>query len=154
VNGYLMDTNHVVAWEGGNPALMAKLDAMSKDNLVCTCAIVIGEMSAGHYMTDGDPRRRHQVRQFLNIWVIPYVVEVRATTESYYGQIVGRLWKVPPLPKSSTDTDAHLVSLGVNVNDVWIVACAWEHNLTLLTADKMAKIREVTPEVTFENWLV
>jgi predicted nucleic acid-binding protein len=149
-----MDTNHVVAWEADNPALMAKLDPMSKDNLVCTCAIVIGEMSAGHYMTDGDLQRRHQVRQFLNIWVIPYVVDVRATTESYYGRIMGRLWKIPPLPKPSSGTDAHLVSFGVNVNDVWIVACAWEHNLVLLTSDNMTNIRNVTPEVAFENWLV
>lgn len=127
---------------------------MPKNTLVVTSAIVMGEMSAGHYMTDEDLLRRHQVRQFLNIWVTPYVINVSATTESYYGQIMGRLWKIPPLPKKSTDTDAHLVSLGVNVNDVWIVACAWERNLILLTTDNMINVRNVTPEVTFENWLV
>ena len=70
MNGYLMDTNHVVAWEAGNPALMSRLDSMPKNTLVVTSAIVIGEMSAGHYMTDGDLQRRHQVRQFLNIEVV------------------------------------------------------------------------------------
>jgi predicted nucleic acid-binding protein len=149
-----MDTNHVVAWEAGNLAVRAKLDSMPTNTLVCTSAIVLGEMSAGHHMTAGDLQRRHQVRQFLNIWVIPYVVAVSATTENYYGQIIGRLWKIPPLPKKGTDTDAHLVSLGVNVNDVWIVASAWEHNLILLTSDSMTNIRNVTSEVTFENWLV
>jgi predicted nucleic acid-binding protein len=149
-----MDTNHVVAWEAGDATLMARLDSLPKNTLVCTSAVVLGEVAAGHYMTDGDLQRRHQVGQFLHIWVIPYVVAVSATTDSYYGKIMGRLWKMPPLPKVGTKTDAHLVSLGVDHNDVWIVACAWEHNLILLTTDNMTNIRNVTPEVTFENWLV
>lgn len=145
MNGYLLDTNHLNAWEAENLAFTAKLNSLPKNTIVCTSAICLGEMSAGLYMTSGDPQRRHQVRQFLSREVIPYVIAVSATTDSYYGQIMGRLWKITPLPKPRTSTDAHLVSLGVNVNDVWIVACAWEHNLTLLTTDKMAKIREVTP---------
>lgn len=153
MNGYLLDTNHLNAWEAGNLSFTAKLNSLAKNTLVCTSAIALGEMSAGHYMTSGDPQRRHQVRQFLNVWVIPYVVNVSGTTESYYGRIMGRLWKIPPLSRTGERTDAHLVALGVDINDVWIVACAWEHNLVLLTTDNMSNIRNVTPEVTFDNWL-
>lgn len=149
-----MDTNHVTAWEAANLVLMAKLNSLPKDTLVCTSAITLGEMSAGHEMTNGDPSRRHQVRAFLNIYVIPYIVVISHTTEFYYGQIMGRIWKAKSPPKSSVSTDQHLVNLGVNVNDVWIVACAWEHGLTLLTTDSMTAIRDVTPEVAFENWCV
>jgi len=151
-----MDTNHVVAWEAQNPLLLAKVKSLPKDTLLCTSAITLGEMSAGHEMTSGDPQRRHQVNQFLNIYVIPYAVAVTDATRSYYGQIIGRIWRRQPPANASVSTDAHLLSLGVDINDVWIVACAWEHGLTLLTTDSMANIRAVTvtAEVNFDNWLI
>jgi len=155
VNGFLMDTNHVIAWEARNPALIAKLEALPKNDLVYACAITLGEIAAGHEMTSGDLVRRHQVEQFLNLYVLPKEIAITLYTRSYYGQIMGRLWRRTPPAKPSVSTDSHLVNtLGVNVNDVWIVACAWEHGLILLTTDSMTNIRNVTPEVTFENWLV
>jgi predicted nucleic acid-binding protein len=46
-----------------------------------------------------------------------------------------------------------LSDLGVDVNDVWIVAVAWEHNLTLLTNDRMPVLREVVGnDVEFDSW--
>jgi predicted nucleic acid-binding protein len=153
VNGYLMDTNHVVAWEAQNPPLIAKLTALPPNTLVYTSAITLGEITAGHEMTPGDPTRRQQAKAFLNIYAVPDAVAVTHYTEWYYGRIIGRIWKRTPPAKASISTDAHLVSLGVNINDVWIVACAWEHGLILLTTDKMDCIREVVPEVTWENWL-
>jgi predicted nucleic acid-binding protein len=153
VNGYLMDTNHVTAWEEKSPALIAKIESLPKNTLIYTSAVTLGEISAGHEMTaPGDAQRRHLVKQFLNLYIIPYAVSVTHATESYYGQIIGRIWKGTPPPKATISTDAYLVSLGVNINDVWIVACAWEHGLILLTADNMSAIRNVTPEVSFENW--
>jgi predicted nucleic acid-binding protein len=148
-----MDTNHVTAWEAQNPVLIAKMNSLPKNTLICTSAITLGEMSAGHQMTSGDAQRRHQVKTFLNLYVIPYAVSISHATESYYGQIIGRIWKKVPPSKSSVKTDAHLVALGVDVNDVWIVASAWEHGLTLLTTDNMACIRAVITEVQFESWL-
>jgi predicted nucleic acid-binding protein len=89
----------------------------------------------------------------LALNLIAYTVSISDATESYYGQIIGRIWKQTPPAKPSISTDAHLVNLGVNINDVWIVASAWEHGLILLTADKMACIKAVVAEVTWENWL-
>lgn len=154
MNGYLMDTNHVTAWEAQVPALVAKLQALPANTRVCTCAITLGEIAQGHEMTNGDLQRRHQVKQFLNIWVNPYVVKLSDTTGAYYGQIIGRIWKRTSPASKKISTDEHLVKQGVNINDVWIVACAWEHGLTLLTTDGMTAIRNVTPEVTFDNWCI
>lgn len=151
--GYLLDTNHVTAWEAGNAFLLTKLQSLPKNTLVCTSAITLGEISAGHEMTPGDTHRRHVVRQFLNIYIIPDARPISYSTAFYYGQIMGRLWKRTSPPKPSVSTDSHLVNtLGININDVWIVACAWEHGLTFLTTDSMTAIKTVTPEVTFENW--
>jgi len=148
-----MDTNHVAAWEGENQSLFTKLQSLPKNTLIFTSAVTLGEIYAGHEMTGGDAQRRHKVRQFLSIFVIPYAVSISANTESYYGQIIGRIWKSNPPPKPNIATDAHLVSLGVNINDAWIVASAWEHGLILLTADKMAVIKAVVPEVQWQNWI-
>ena len=150
--GYLMDTNHVTAWEANNPNVLAKVQSLPQDTLLCTSAITLGEMSAGHHMANGDPHRRHLVRHFLTIYVIPYAVPISHSTELYYGQIMGRIWRAKPPASDKVSTDRHLVEIGVNINDVWIVACAWEHGLILLTTDKMTLIRDVTPEVKFENW--
>jgi predicted nucleic acid-binding protein len=48
-----------------------------------------------------------------------------------------------------------LIQQGVDINDVWIFATAWTHNLTLLTQDGMGAIRAVVPdeEVAVEDWL-
>lgn len=148
-----MDTNHVHAWEAQSPVLIAKLKSLPENTLVFTSAITLGEISAGHEMTSGDPQRRHLVRQFLNLNIIPDSLVISHYTQSYYGRIMGRIWKRSPPSKAGVRSDAHLVQLGVDMNDVWIVACAWEHGLTFLTTDTMAAIRVVTPEVTFENWL-
>jgi tRNA(fMet)-specific endonuclease VapC len=148
-----MDTNHVTAWEADHQSLIAKVKSLPKSDLIFTSAITLGEISAGHQMNAGDAQRRHQVKQFLNVYVIPYAKSISISTELYYGQILGRIWKQTPPANSGISTDAHLVSLGVNINDAWIVASAWEHGLTLLTADRMACIKAVVSEVKWENWL-
>jgi len=153
VIGYLMDTNHVYAWEEQKTGIVSKVQALPKDDLIFTSVISLGEISAGHHMTNGDARRRHLFRNFLNIYVIPSAIEVKHSSEDYYGQIMGRIWRKHPPSSPRTSTDLHLAQLGVNINDIWIAASAWEHGLILLTADKMACIREILPEVNWDNWL-
>jgi predicted nucleic acid-binding protein len=150
-----MDTNHVTAWEARKPTLIAKVEALPTTDLIYTCAITLGEIAAGHEMTSGDQQRRHQVQQFLNIYLLPKVIEISHYTERYYGQIMGRIWKKHSPARASISSDKHLVDLGINMNDVWIVACAWERGLILLTSDSMTVIRGVvtSKEVSFENWL-
>lgn len=155
MNGYLMDTNHVAAWEAQNQSLIRKMTSLPPNTLIYSSAITLGEISAGHQMTSGDALRRHQVKQFLDLYIVPNSVPVSHYTESYYGQIIGRIWKHTPPANASISTDAHLVALGVNINDVWIAASAWERGLILLTTDKMACIRAIitASEITWDNWL-
>ena len=134
--------------------ILAKISSLPKNTLIYGSAITLDEISAGHEMTQDDLRRRHLVRNFLNIYIVPNALSVTHSTARTYGEIIGRIWKKRPPSNPNTKTDAHLVSLGVDINDVWIVACAWEHGLTLLTTDAMTCIKEViSPEVEWENWL-
>ena len=81
-----------------------------------------------------------------------HACEVSINTGIYYAKIMERIWQRWP-PKSSTKTEAHLASLGVDINDVWVVAVAWEHGLIVLTQDKMQAIKDVTTEVEFDCWI-
>jgi predicted nucleic acid-binding protein len=149
-----MDTNHVTAWEANDAKILVKMTSLPPgQTLVFTSVITLGEIAASFEMTSGDPKRRHAAANFLNIYAIPYAVNVTPYTRGYYGQIVGRIWKKWSPASSSKKTEVHLVSLGVDINDVWIVACAWEHGLILLTTDAMTNIKSVVPEVTWDSWL-
>jgi predicted nucleic acid-binding protein len=151
-----MDTNHVVGWEGDHQSILSKISSLPpEDTLIFASAITLGEMAAGHEMTPGgDPRRRQLVQNFLNIYVAPYALSITHSTARTYSEIIGRIWKKRPPSSAKIKTEAHLVSLGVDINDVWIVACAWEHGLTLLTTDSMTCIKEaISPDVEWDSWL-
>jgi predicted nucleic acid-binding protein len=66
---------------------------------------------------------------------------------------MSRIWKRHSPSRGSISTDLHLANLGLNINDVWIMAVAWEHGLIMATTDKMERIRESVSEVEWENWL-
>jgi predicted nucleic acid-binding protein len=102
-----------------------------------------------------DQRRRDEYIAFINGEFRPHALPVSASTDKYYADIIGRIWQKYPPANPKLKTEAHLVSLGIDINDVWAVAVAWEHGLTFVTQDKMEKIREVISEaeVPFECWI-
>ena len=153
MRGYLFDANHVSAYFNGHPVLMERLRLVTPD-LLRVCAITLGEIEGGHEMTvSTNPTRREEYRQFVDLDFKPHALEVSIHTSYYYAQIIGRIWKTKPPKTQKVDTDAHLVQLGVNVNDLWTVAVAWEHGLVFLTEDEMKCITEVVPEVDVQCWL-
>jgi hypothetical protein len=90
---------------------------------------------------------------FVNEKFESFKLEVSEHTPACYGEIMGRIWlNDPPSPK--VETEQHLLNLGVDINDVWAVAVAWEHGLTFLTEDKMPCIKKaVVSDVEFDCWL-
>jgi predicted nucleic acid-binding protein len=153
VRGYLLDTNHVTAREKRNPKFMERLRKTPPENQMRVSAITIGELECGHLITTTtDAARRAEANAFIQKEVLPYCLDVTHATRIYYAQILERIWRKHPPPEGK-GTEAHLVQNGVDINDVWTVALAWEHNLTLLTADSMAVIKASVPEVAFENWI-
>lgn len=129
-----------------------RLRTTPPEYLMWISAIALGEIQFGLSNPTTDVLRRREFAQFIARVVRPQVKEITGSTCFYYAQILRRLWDKYPLP-SDRPKEAHLVTLGVDINDVWIVASAWEYGLTLLTQDKMLRIREVVPEVAFECWI-
>jgi predicted nucleic acid-binding protein len=154
VLGYLLDTNHVAALCGGSPVLVQKVASLPANTQFRACTITLGEFEAGHLMTQStDQKKRDDAADFLNRVFLPNALPVSISTRLYYAQIISRIWQQQGPAKGSVRTEMHLVTLGVDINDVWVVAVAWEHGLVLVTKDKMEYIKNAVPEVRMECWL-
>jgi predicted nucleic acid-binding protein len=152
VKGYLLDTNHVNAWENETPSFVHRLEQIPLDSKIFVCAITVGELEGGHRITKTtNQTRRDEFTAFVVKHLHPNTIPLTLATRTYYAEILARIWD-KHRPPPGRRTERHLVELGVDVNDVWTVAVAWEHNLTLLTSDAMTVIRGVVPEVAYENW--
>ncbi|MBC7783607.1 MAG: DUF4411 family protein [Burkholderiales bacterium] len=154
--GYLLDNNHVQALYNKVPAVINRLQAIG-DAQLRTSAIVLGEIDAGHRMTvTTDQAKRDEYEAWVNKMFIHHVCNITASTRKYYGEIIGKIWEKHCPNSGRTKTERHLVdALGIDVNDVWITATAWEHGLTLVTNDGMEKVRTVAEEtgLKIENWI-
>jgi len=154
VRGYLLDANHVSGWFTENAGFVRRLRQTPHETQLRVCTITLGEIEAGRLITKAtDERRRDEYLSFVVETFHYHALAVDVATRTYYGQIIARIWRANPPANVRKRTEMHLVELGVDVNDVWIFAAAWEHGLTLLTSDQMAVIRRCVPEVLVENWL-
>ena len=151
MRGFLLDDNHVGPFFRNELGITAKIRATPVEWLLWVCSITLGEIEAGHRITHTtDQQKRDEFSEFVNKNFSK--LEVSEHTQTYYGEIMGRIFRKHP-PPIGKKTEKHLVDLGVDINDVWVVAVAWEHGLTVLTNDKMTCIREaVGDEVQFEDW--
>lgn len=156
MRGFLLDTNHVGAYCRKDPKVIAKLRTIPAEWPIRVCAITLGEIEAGHLLTTTtDQAKRNDFIKCVNEDFLRYALEISIHTRFKYGMIISRILHAHPMPNPKTKTEKHLVEvLSVDINDVWTVASAWEHNLTVLTTDDMACIKKaVDGDVKFDNWL-
>lgn len=154
MRGYLLDNNHIGAFFRNEPGIIQKVRTIPAEWFIWVCSITLGEIDAGHLMTPTTNQvKRDAYKKFVHDKFEDLILDVSEHTRGYYAEIIGGIWQNnPPNPKKKTEQ--HLLDLGVDINDVWAVAVAWEHGLIFVTNDKMTCIREaVGAEVNFENWL-
>jgi predicted nucleic acid-binding protein len=153
--GYLLDVNQISALFCKKPAMLLKVASLPKGTQLRACTITLGEIEAGHRMTTSTKQsRRDEYTAFINSDFRPNALPVSHSTGYYYADIIGEIWKRHAPTKPGTRTDAHLLQLGIDINDVWAVAVAMEHGLVFVTCDNMACIREVVPASQLECWAV
>jgi len=88
------------------------------------------------------------------------VLDIRKTTRLYYGDIRARLFeKYAPREKrrrrlrpEQLINPATSRELGIQENDLWLVAQALEFHLVLVTNDAIQQIRDLCEELRVENW--
>ena len=102
-----------------------------------------------------DPAQRAKYTKWFNEKFLANVASISGSTRIYYADIIDAIYKKHPPPKKKTKTERHLVvNLGIDINDLWLAACALEHGLILVTSDGMDKIRTVVVGMglTIQNW--
>ncbi len=167
--GYLIDTQTISYWfdgvPGRYPTVQAAAEARrSADGPLYISAISLGEIQYGHAV---DPADAGPVSESFVKFVrekFPQVLMVSRHTAEPYGRIRAALFdKLGPKSRKSKRKRAEELcdpatgrELGIDENDLWIVAQAAERNLVLVTHDRMVRIREALQEseigVRIEDW--
>ena len=154
MKAYLLDTNHIGHIFDQHQRVMKRFRSLPADTHICTSAICLGEIAAGHRITTTtDHQRRDEFERFVTQTFRPHALAVDKSTREYYAQVIEGIWQRHPPIRRGIRTEKHLVNLGVDINDVWIVAQTLEHNLILVTEDKIECIRESAGRLLdVENW--
>lgn len=125
---YLLDTNIIIALFKEDPGVVARLQAAPE---VFLPSIVLGELYYGA-ANSGRPRpNQARVEEFAASCPL---VAVDGLSALHYGTVRSQLKrKGKPIPE----------------NDIWIAACAVQHDLTLVTRDGHFKDVDGLP---LESW--
>ena len=166
MRGYLLDTMMIAFWH--NPSLpeheptLRRIESLDPHSPLRISAVTWGEIQYGHRCVSGtETGVQTQFTQFVER-SLPSVLEIRKTTAIYYGEIRARLFaKYAPQrgrrslrPEQLVDPVTATV-LGIQENDLWIAAQAIEHNLVLVTHDKLARLKDIASDLLeFEDWVV
>ena len=161
MNGYLLDNNAVGHWFGKQAELCARILALGTQPPLFVSAIVLGEIECGHRICHTTcENRRKQYEEFVARKLHPYVVPVGFHTREPYGYLRSHLFR-KFAPRTHREKHPEMWEdpvtghqLGIDENDLWIAAQAVEHNLVLITSDKLLKLREADPDgrLLIENW--
>jgi len=164
VPGYLLDTCTICYWFDELRAVTVAADARAADSPLYVSAIMLGETEFGHaFNPAGAGAKRDEFVAFVRTQPLQILQVSKHTTEPY-GRIRAKLaekfppkggWTKKKRPEQLYEPVAAR-ELGIDENDLWIVAQSVERNLVLVTSDKMARIREAVCELyagfRIENW--
>ncbi len=164
MRGYLLDTNILSYWfDSSRPehgAVAGRLAQLPDASPLAVSAITLGEVEFG-YRVLGEVSSTKEVsfHRFLEDRV-PLILDVKKSTRTHYGSLRARLFeeyaprdhrKRGLRPEQLLDP-ATSRELGIQENDLWIAAQALEHNLVLVTHDRIKHIRGVAEELRVEDW--
>lgn len=160
IDGYLLDTNHVRYWFDNHPKVTDRLKQLPPGTPLRISVVTVGEMEYGHRVESpaGLTGVQSDFQKFVGT-VLPVVISVTSSTTPFYGEIRARLFeRFAPRKKRSGLRPEQLVNpvtgqlLGIQENDVWLAAQAWERNLVLVTNDSMSHVSKVLAEIKIETW--
>ena len=172
-NGYLLDTNIVSMLARAKSKngdvdeacqqvlIRAKLVAGTGNAFICSTTV--GEIEYGlRLVSNPDPVVHHEMRAIIESYTI-HAID-RHVASDCYAELRARLFK----KYAPRDVRGNIKNkwieemcdlttgkeLGIQENDLWIVAVAMNNRLTLVTADKMEHLKGIvrSDEVAFENW--
>lgn len=123
--------------------------------------ITWGEIAYGHRLES--PKQQAVQNEYLQFIKTkgPKTFAIDMHTANKYGELRALLFekylpgkRKPGLRPEQLIDPVTSLELGIQENDLWIAAQAMARNLTLVTNDKLSRIREVAgDELHIENWM-
>lgn len=167
---YLLDTNilsHLVIGLNNQDSqigrnVLKNYQAIAANNIFI-CSATTGEICYGlEVAPPNDGVKQKEVLDILDKFPIVFPLD-KNVAANHYATLRAKIFnKYAPKDSKQKAKNRYIEEwcdpttgkvLGINENDVWIAAVALAHNLTLVTADKMAHIVSVAPSnLTIENW--
>ncbi|MBU1101938.1 MAG: type II toxin-antitoxin system VapC family toxin [Bacteroidetes bacterium] len=158
--GYLTEANEESPSRSEAVILKNKLDNIPKESRLLCCSISLGEIQYG--INTASEKVKPNLQKVLEcIKSLPILPIDEKVAESAYSDLRARLFeKYAPkdgkkrkrLEEWIDPTTSKI--LGIQENDLWIVAVALTFNLTVVSNDKMEALKAVAgAEISFEDWL-
>ena len=146
---YLIDTNHCSRAILKDSKVLSRLNTVDND-FVATSVISQGELID---MVERSQRQENNlilVQSFLqNI----YIYNIDQTTATLYGQLKASLFKQFAPKEKSKRRKTKIINLGFDENDLWIAAIAFQHNLTVVSADSDFQRIQQVKTLSLESWV-
>jgi tRNA(fMet)-specific endonuclease VapC len=154
--GYLFDTCMVRNWYARNSVVTERVDALDPKSLLYVSSITLGEIEYGHTSPHATDKRKqaHFRRWITDTFEVPEL-HITAATALEYAKFRRRLFtRFTRCGKFTENCEDRLgAKIGIDENDLWLVAQACERKLKFITNDNMERIREIVDsDVEIEVW--
>jgi predicted nucleic acid-binding protein len=144
VNGYLFDTCTVRKWYGKHAPTVTFTEGLPDEFLIYVSVITIGEIECGHLgPTATDAQQQQDFRKWIReTFEVPQLSITAATAIEYAKFRRVCFDKLAPKYNKFIECREDMLGkkLGIDENDLWLVAQASERNLTFVTNDKMNRL--------------
>ncbi len=160
MKGYILDTNHLDLYLKNRDAFKRHLNSLGSP-FVWTTTIACGEVLFGLHKNDkfANERGRAIIKFLSDEFNRP--LNIQKGTHKVYGKLKGDVYKkyAPKDHRGKLRPEDILVdkvpnkTLGVDDNDLWMIAMCIERNAVFLTADKMGHVKTVAGDgFHTEDW--
>jgi tRNA(fMet)-specific endonuclease VapC len=146
---YLLDTNHCSCIINGSPQVIETL-SNNINEIIGISIITYAELL---YMVDKSEKtvqNRRTVEAFLNN-IDLYLIDEE--TAMIYSNIKVSIFKKFAPKNKSKRRQTSINNLGFTDHDLWIVATAIQHGLTLVSADSDFKRMQEVQSFSWESWI-
>lgn len=170
MDGFLLDTNIFSIWHDSvlgerHRRVTERIDGLESGSPLWMSIVSLGEIEFGHHCTQpASLERLSEFKAFIRKQNILFKEVTRHTT-GQYGRLKAAIFQkyAPKEKRGKKKIIEQLLdpisghALGAQENDLWIVAQALEHNLVLVSDDRMERIfdviHDIDPEFRFElDW--
>ncbi len=155
---YLFDTNIWSKWFRNDTCIITKVNQLDNTSQICLSPIVWGEAIYGAKANKSKGFDFNSYNNFIQ-QSKPLILPINDYVSEVYGELRALLFE-KYIRKGKNKHPEQLIDpvtateIGIEENDLWIVAQAMAYNLTLITNDKMRRIFSIVPkELEYEIWL-